>query len=835
MALRRLLPGLLACALAFAGPAHAASWSRTTIPLGPEFLGDVTCAPGGIHCVTVGGGKQGAVGLWSDDGGTNWNDGAVPAEVQELDGVACVSAERCWAVGIAAGDQKQGAIVTSQDGGRTWTSQDAGGAAAGLRRVSCLGNSCLAVGPNNGQKVFTTHDGGVSWSAVGLPGDEPCSKKGLCFAYFPEDVTFTDASHGFAVGGGRCGGQGVTQCPGHVWRTSDGGASWKVVLAGDTPHFDGISCLDPQRCFAVASTFTTGVVFRTGDGGDTWERQSLPKFHGFFNGVGCTGGGSSVCWAVGQTTSLTPVIMRSVDLGETWIRDSTTSSAGPVYDATATSDGVGLTAGTSRSRKSGMVLRAKAQRIFVGAFRINAAALRRWRGNLAIARYTPQPGDSVKGKDFSAKVDWGDGTTSGATVREVGVGVFDANRGVHAFMVSGDHTFRRVAKKDVIVTVVKRGEFSAAAHVPVHIEPIDPTAFFFPNPDTPTNGDIALLVPQKPSELQRDIDTYDWHFGDGSEVVDSPGNRQHIYDLLDKLDANPGDGDTERSAIRAGILPPGAEGGGFGVGGMSADEVRQVVGVWRAYFPQHAVPHVYPTATKVAVRLDVTDSAGHRAHSSKTVRVSDHCLEWGGPISFIFGHANTCQTSAGFAAVASGPQRRPDYYSFDLGTFEAGAFSAGVSLSVAHNGDVGLSLHGEVGFHKKFKAGLGTDFSLSEGFVGPPNGDPPSDEEIDRFGTGVLIPVGIALGPLGVNLLLNPACGCGGEEYAVRSGWANIGLTLGASCGVNLGYVPGLSNLAPTDSGPWPHNGFEPALHPTEIKAVWDQVMASLQSLQACI
>jgi hypothetical protein len=58
-------------------------------------------------------------------------------------------------------------------------------------------------------------------------------------------------------------------------------------------------------------------------------------------------------------------------------------------------------------------------------------------------------------------------------------------------------------------------------------------------------------------------------------------------------------------------------------------------------------------------------------------------------------------------------------------------------------------------------------------------------------------------------LILNPSGGGGGagEEYGFNSGWLNASLTIGASCSINVGHVPGLSSIAPSDNGPWPHNG----------------------------
>ena len=256
--------------------------------------------------------------------------------------------------------------------------------------------------------------------------------------------------------------------------------------------------------------------------------------------------------------------------------------------------------------------------------------------------------------------------------------------------------------------------------------------------------------------------------------------------------------------------------------------VRQVVGVWRTYFPLHIVPHIYPSSGSQRVALRVIDSAGHRsALATQDVNVTDNCLEWGGPLAFLFDHSTTCDTTAVLA-----PRRRPDYYALDFNV-EVGLAAFGVTATVAYGGDVFIAIHGAVGAQVGFRAG-----AVLEGFVGPPNGATPPLATILSFVNGVTVPIQAALGPFGLAGVLSPGCDkCADHpgravEYSVGPG-LSLGASLGASCAIDIGPVLGVSDLAPSDPGPWPHNGgrtpriAEPALHRLERI-----IMASLRAWQ---
>jgi hypothetical protein len=449
------------------------------------------------------------------------------------------------------------------------------------------------------------------------------------------------------------------------------------------------------------------------------------------------------------------------------------------------------------------------------------AATTHRRFTAAVALFTYPLSHDVFAHDFSANINWGDGSTSPGHARDAPNGLLTrllerlTHRGI--YFVDGTHTYTSTRTRTVHI-VVRKGHLKTPELVThATVEPLDPIAFFYLNPDNPTNGDVALVVPQRPGPLQRPIRSYFWSFNDGLPVIDDKSTRPLYKQALDTLARDPGNPIGLGLAHRLGILPPLVD---------DAGTVSQMVSVWRQYFlPYHIVPHIYPNAGQAAVSLKVVDAAGHPSQPfSMPVTVSDHCLEWGGPLAGLFGHATTCETAAGLSAVVHGPSRRPDYYAFDV---SGGAgVSAGFTVVVSHSRDVSIAVHAAVGPH--VKTPNPTEVSVAAGFVGPPSGPYPSDELIDAFGASAVIPVQATLGPFDMTLIFSPRCGCAGEEYGVR-GWEGGGVSLGVSCSIDLGEIPAFSDLAPADHGPWPFQGGRvPQMSTTQAREVVSRGLRAL-------
>lgn len=148
-----------------------ATWKVRAPTMSPQLNG-VSCISA-LLCVAVGGswGEQGIV-LTSTDGGATWTR-RLTSSTYELDGITCPTARLCVAVG---GNSSDGAVLISVDGGITWKAHEPGidnilqGAA--LHGVSCTNaGTCVAVGDRG--TILTSTDRGASWAGqVAAGGDQ---------------------------------------------------------------------------------------------------------------------------------------------------------------------------------------------------------------------------------------------------------------------------------------------------------------------------------------------------------------------------------------------------------------------------------------------------------------------------------------------------------------------------------------------------------------------------------------------------------------------------------------------------------------------------------------
>ncbi len=262
----------------------AAGWKPVLAASAP--VRGVTCVRSACYAV---GGTDGAdtvgVAATSTDGGRSWQPSRLPAGTGILRHISCASRTRCVAVGGVFGvrGRPPGEIVTTVDGGAHWQRNVVSGE---LSSVACVAMRCSAVGGG----IFTSADGGRSWAAqnstVCLDGSSstPPRRGGLgCLAigYF-FTTHLVDPRHGLAAGFNQCGGFGVTECPGGIARTDDGGRHWSLLASsergnvGDLPAVDAVTCVDRLHCRALASTFATSELLSTDDGGAHWKVSSTP-------------------------------------------------------------------------------------------------------------------------------------------------------------------------------------------------------------------------------------------------------------------------------------------------------------------------------------------------------------------------------------------------------------------------------------------------------------------------------------------------------------------------------------------------------------------------------
>jgi len=316
---------------------HSTTWKSRTLPKTVEGLDAVSCPTGG-DCWAVGSTSTGGGAIvGSTDGGSTWTSEASPGattaspnstKVIAFGGVSCPTSTDCWVVGATTANT--GAVIATADGGHTWRAQnvptsDDGRSLYGLKSVSCpTSSNCWAVGATTGNTgaVLSSADGGRTWSTQSLPGGigvlngVSCATSTACF-----------------VVGATASNTGV------VLATTDGGSSWSSqtlpsgisqTLPSGLYALNGVSCSTAMDCRAVgASTSDAGVIVATTDGGRTWTSQPLPRGIALLNGVSCST--TSDCRAVGATASKREAVLVTLDSGRSWTSQSVPPGTGLLY------------------------------------------------------------------------------------------------------------------------------------------------------------------------------------------------------------------------------------------------------------------------------------------------------------------------------------------------------------------------------------------------------------------------------------------------------------------------------------------------------------------------
>lgn len=191
--------------------------------------------------------------------------------------IDCVSASTCWLAGQDEAHSVAPALVETTDGGATWTQlsnlpaitpYDPNGTYQ-LNGISCVSaSSCVAVGGLNYSDgkavVITTADGGSSWT---LSSDPTLLKSQQLFG-----VSCLTTSGGSV----RCvAAADALAAAGPVTLVSkDGGATWGHRQRFDTTGwFSSVACATVHRCW-VAGGGTSVALAGSLDGGTSWSTVS---------------------------------------------------------------------------------------------------------------------------------------------------------------------------------------------------------------------------------------------------------------------------------------------------------------------------------------------------------------------------------------------------------------------------------------------------------------------------------------------------------------------------------------------------------------------------------
>lgn len=266
---------------------NGVSWTMANAPGGTSEISNelygIAC-PSAQDCWAVGGG----IDHWN---GTTWSLVSSPGQIL-LSGVTCPSATDCWAVGNGVDHWN----------GVDWShvsSPSLSGALASLQAVTCVGDSdCWAVGSDcqsgcgqfgSVDRTITENYDGTSWKLVSSPNDNPDGAAsndlyGVVCVSTTDCLTVGDASALLS------GSASLSE----RWD----GKKWSIVNAGNpffVPSFfasqslSNLTCNSASNCWAVGSSIEHW-------NGTTWTIVGTPTNDGL-SGVACPQ--ANACWAVG--------------------------------------------------------------------------------------------------------------------------------------------------------------------------------------------------------------------------------------------------------------------------------------------------------------------------------------------------------------------------------------------------------------------------------------------------------------------------------------------------------------------------------------------------------
>ncbi|MBI4913203.1 MAG: glycosyl hydrolase [Acidobacteria bacterium] len=247
-----------------------------------------------------------------------------------------------WYVAVASGG-----LFRTDNAGTTWTPlfDEQASYSVGCVAVDPTNPSVVwaGSGENNSQRsvgygdgVYKSLDGGQTWKNVGLKGSEHIGK--IVIDPKHPDTVFVAAQGPLWAPGGERG----------LYKTTDGGKTWKAVLA--ISEHTGVSDVwmdprDPSRLYAASYQRRRHVwgmvhggpesaIHKSTDGGATWRRleKGLPKADLGRIGLAVSPADPDVVYALIEATDPKDRgCYRSTDRGESWTRRSGYNPGGPQY------------------------------------------------------------------------------------------------------------------------------------------------------------------------------------------------------------------------------------------------------------------------------------------------------------------------------------------------------------------------------------------------------------------------------------------------------------------------------------------------------------------------
>ena len=228
--------------------------------------------------------------LRTGDGGARWAHVTPPGLshagrrlTTNINAADFVGPERAWiAYGPYGPPEGPQTLLTTSDGGRTWTRAGRAPRNCDLQFVNPVDGWCVGIGGAAGSEfvtIYRTTTGGRTWRRASSNGTSP-TPDSIPFAC-DKSVTFTSPTDGFAAS--ICNGGG-----GYIYATSDGGSRWQRRLSLRSPvggsDGAGFTAVVAHGSDAAAgytvqgyqTTPTTTVAYRSTDGGRRWTAVQPP-------------------------------------------------------------------------------------------------------------------------------------------------------------------------------------------------------------------------------------------------------------------------------------------------------------------------------------------------------------------------------------------------------------------------------------------------------------------------------------------------------------------------------------------------------------------------------
>jgi hypothetical protein len=312
-----------------AGPACAASgWVLQSAPSTAEpvtALNGVSCVSAS-YCQAVGYDSGGT--LAEEWNGSTWTIQPTPGagSPDELDGVSCVSASYCQAVGSTSAG-----ILTVEWDGSGWTGAPEAVPGISLLGVSCVSASyCEAVG-RTGSGAIAAYWNGYVWASQGVSAPTGA---------LLNSVSCVTVSNCTAVG--YYGPNASTRGLAEHWNGSTWTAETFVQEGADTLPFS-VSCTSATSCLAVGAYYSTDATYQYALAerwnGSTWtaDNGSSPNDQAAFFGVSCLS--AADCSATGVYNTNQANTGANLTLAESWNGSSWTTQSTPNPSG---ADGAGL-------------------------------------------------------------------------------------------------------------------------------------------------------------------------------------------------------------------------------------------------------------------------------------------------------------------------------------------------------------------------------------------------------------------------------------------------------------------------------------------------------------